>query len=453
MLLDNQQHGTYKERASKTSLYYSEAALNSALGALKTDTSWLTTPFTTAADMTEMGTNYSSITGSPTVTYLVYDNQTPVNYSVNWDQNGDGMVWVQATTTYQGRTTRVRELVSTAYTVSCLPYSAAWADKNVTLSGTSNIYAVNNDGTPDNSGAPYATTIMVGGTFTGTGSTNLASPGYTTQSVGLDTNGKVSGMASTVTHTTGGVGLLSDYFNTADQFYVMQEGQSGTPWGGDTAAPTITPTPKPTPTPTPTNTSTALPSPLPTYITATPSPTPTAYTSSSDLQMNANLTLTNTTSTVVTYNFKNPVRERQPRAVGQRGAQHHGPLRGRQLHRQRRHCGRHRPVRAPLRGRLHQLEGRQHFHRPPRHDRDHRQRKQRSTGPDMVQGHLADADPTNLAGGDSNNESYTQQRYLLPQYRQRVGERELRHTVARDRLLGALLGQVLHRDVPPAGHV
>ena len=272
MLLDNQQQGTYTERASKTSLYYSEAALNSALSAVKTDTSWLTTPFTTAADMTEMGTSYSSIAGAPSVTYLVYDNQSPVNYSVNWDQNGDGMVWVQATTTYQGRTTRERELVSTASTVSCLPYSAAWADENVTMSGTSNIYAVNDDGTPDLSGAPYATTIMVGGTFTGTGSTNLASPGYTTQSVGLDTNGKVSGVASTVTHTTGGVGLLSDYFNTADQFYLMQEGQSGTPWVGNAAAPTITPTPKPTPTASPTNTSTVLASPLP--PTSPPPPRP-----------------------------------------------------------------------------------------------------------------------------------------------------------------------------------
>ena len=58
-----------------------------------------------------MNTNYSTLSGAPTVTYLVYDNATPVNYNTNWDANGDGKVWVQTTTTYQGRSTRVRVLV------------------------------------------------------------------------------------------------------------------------------------------------------------------------------------------------------------------------------------------------------------------------------------------------------------------------------------------------------
>ena len=108
MLLTNQQWNTARERSSKTSESYAEAALNSAVVGVENDNSWLTTPFTNA---TEMSADYSTISGAPTVTYQVYDNLTPVNYGVNWDSNGDGEVWVQTTTTYQGRTTTVRELV------------------------------------------------------------------------------------------------------------------------------------------------------------------------------------------------------------------------------------------------------------------------------------------------------------------------------------------------------
>ena len=161
MLLTNQQWNTARERSSKTSESYAEAALNSAVVGVENDNSWLTTPFTNA---TEMSADYSTISGAPTVTYQVYDNLTPVNYGVNWDSNGDGEVWVQTTTTYQGRTTTVRELVQSKKSLSVIPFSAAWTDTNMTLTGTSNIYYVNGDGTPDTSGSPYATTIECGGT-------------------------------------------------------------------------------------------------------------------------------------------------------------------------------------------------------------------------------------------------------------------------------------------------
>ncbi len=61
------------------------------------------------------------------------------------------------------------------------------------LNGTSNIYGVNLDGTPDTSGAPYATGVMCGGNFTANSSTTLASPADSThtQSLGLQVNGTV----------------------------------------------------------------------------------------------------------------------------------------------------------------------------------------------------------------------------------------------------------------------
>ena len=58
-------------------------------------------------------------------------------------------------------------------------------------------------------------------------------------------------------------------------------------------------------------------------------------------------------------------------------------------------------------------------------------------GPIWCRAISADADPTNLGGGSDNNEVYdgSSGTYTL-QYRESVGERQLRHTVARDRLLG-----------------
>ena len=231
MMLDNQQHATAKSRETKTSLYFAEAGLSSAANAVKNNTSWLTTAYTDSSN-TGMNQDYytSALAGAPGVTYTVYDNASPVNTAIHYDQNGDGEVWVEADTKYLGRTTRVRELVSSSTKTSILPKAAAWTDTNMTLTGTSNIYGVQNDGTPDDSGAPYVTTVMVGGAFTGTGATTLAYPGHSVQSLGLQINnvptGGPSGVPAGITYATGGVGLLSDYFDQAHQAALMTEAQA-----------------------------------------------------------------------------------------------------------------------------------------------------------------------------------------------------------------------------------
>jgi type II secretory pathway pseudopilin PulG len=226
VMLDNQQHATFKERTSKTSLYYADAALSSAASAAENDTTWLTNSSYTV-NQTTYNQVYSASFGSsaPTPVYAVYDNLNPVNTAVTHDSNGDGEVWVQASVTWNGKTSSVRELVSSSTKTSILPKAAAWTDTNMVLSGTSNIYGVNNDGTADDSGAPYVTSVMCGGNFTGNSSSNLAYPGHTVQSLGLDVNGSVSGVPTSVNHTTGGVGLLSDYFDQAHQANLMFEAQ------------------------------------------------------------------------------------------------------------------------------------------------------------------------------------------------------------------------------------
>jgi hypothetical protein len=93
------------------------------------------------------------------------------------------------------------------------------------LDGSSNIYGVNNDNTPDDSGAPYVTTIMVGGDFSDNSNTDLAYPGHTVQSLGLQVNGTVPSSPA-LSWTKGGVGLLSDYFDEAHQAALMTEAQA-----------------------------------------------------------------------------------------------------------------------------------------------------------------------------------------------------------------------------------
>ena len=166
------------------------------------------------------------------MTYRVYDNAATINGSTPaYDANGDGMVWVEVITTYQGRITRVRQLVSSSTTVSILPKAAAYADTSITLSNTADIYGVNKDGTPDTSGAPYVTTIMAGNNFTATSSADLASPADSThtQSLGLQVNGTVTTPGHNFSPVIGGVGLLSDYFDQAHQAALTDEAQSGMP--------------------------------------------------------------------------------------------------------------------------------------------------------------------------------------------------------------------------------
>ena len=227
MMLDNQQHATAKSREAKTSLYFAEAGLSSAANAVKGTNSWLTTAYTDSSSTTGMNQGYSTIAGAPVVSYCVYDNASPVNTAIHYDQNGDGEVWVEADTKYLGRTTRVRELVSSSTKTSILPKAAAWTDTDMELDGSSNIYGVQNDGTPDDSGAPYVTTVMVGGAFSGTSATTLAYPGHSVQSLGLQINkGAPSGVPGGITYTPGGVGLLSDYFDQAHQAALMTEAQA-----------------------------------------------------------------------------------------------------------------------------------------------------------------------------------------------------------------------------------
>jgi Tfp pilus assembly protein PilX len=245
MMLANQQGATANERQQKTSLYYADAALN---GAVKRSENKMISQTTTDPWVTqdEMLANITAAFGGSlpvgvTATCITYDNLTPVNRSVKYDSNNDGMMWVEVTVTYQGKTTRMRVLVvqTTKSVVARFPKAALFSDGNINLNGGSgDIYAVNDDGTPYIPSPPgnYMTTIMAGGNFSGNSSTDLAAPGSTTQSVGIKVNGSVSPSGKYGGVTKGGVPALSDYFNQADQANLMFEAKSGTPTQANASA-------------------------------------------------------------------------------------------------------------------------------------------------------------------------------------------------------------------------
>ncbi|MEI7902016.1 MAG: hypothetical protein WCK89_17325 [bacterium] len=224
MLVINQQGASARESKSKTSLYYAEAALNSATSALKANTSWLLPP-TAGSDTilaAEMAAKYDSIVPSPPpATYAVYDNQLVVDRAITWDKGGgepiaapvatsfDGKVWVEVKVTYRGRTTILRQMVVSKTlslasalakaAVFCGAAGAAGANDNITFSGSGDAYtatftgwpATNANGVPYIGGAPYPTAIKSAGNITGVNATNLAL-GSNVQSLGVQANGSVT---------------------------------------------------------------------------------------------------------------------------------------------------------------------------------------------------------------------------------------------------------------------
>ena len=266
----NQQHATARVRAEKQSFYAAEGALDTGVRLAKinkimsTTSEWLTPE--------ELATAFAGA-GFPAgadVTYRVYDNLSTINYSIKWDQGGpvspttpDNRVWVEATVTYHGETTRTRVLVQQTRKpfAEALPKAVTYSDTGIKLNDSSDIYALNEDGTPDTSGFPYVTSITAGGTwlpstpsgqaevgrFTLSSTADLASPGTTTQSLGITVNGSVkvgsttfnsapSGSVSASGHTfnsvviqPGVVGYLSDYFDQAAQDSLQSESMVANP--------------------------------------------------------------------------------------------------------------------------------------------------------------------------------------------------------------------------------
>ena len=242
MLLANEQGASADSRKAKTSLYYAEAALDSAVNGIKvTNVSGVNFPTTSpgidvASVYDTLNLQYAQACPPPLPSpeYKVYDNPATgvVNRNVSYDANGDHKLWVEATVKYpatpQGHTTTVRQLMDSSTVSSILPEAALYADTDITMNGTSDVYAIKPNGT-FYATSEIITSVMAGDDLTGNASTNLAPPTGTDRSLGVNVNGTVSlpalGTNYGVNPKT--VGLLSDYFDDARQYAMTVESQSG----------------------------------------------------------------------------------------------------------------------------------------------------------------------------------------------------------------------------------
>ena len=238
MVIGNQQHATAMERSRKTTQQYADGALDTAVTFAKTKTmsqtsgAWLT-PAELLLAFTE-GFDGGVLPEGMTVEFFVYDNG---GSAAGYDANGDHMMWLEVVLTYQGKTSRMRVLIRQleVSVISALPKAVVYSDTGISLEGTSDVYAVQDDGvTPWPAAPPYATTVMAGGgnysaagakNVTVNGSANLAAPGSSVQSVNFKVNGTVSRSFNDT--IIGGVGLLSDYFDQAAQADLGDESQAG----------------------------------------------------------------------------------------------------------------------------------------------------------------------------------------------------------------------------------
>jgi hypothetical protein len=282
-VIANESKATQITRYRTQSFYGGEAALDSAIQMAKVapspmPTASTGTPWLTQAQL-EAAFNSEFPTGS-TVEYKVYDNVSSIDFAnlVLWDSNGDRRMWVDATATApDSRNTKTRERVLvqqvTMPFAAALPKAVTYSDTGIKLNNSSDIYAVNADGSAITDGS-MPTYISAGGTwtpsmptsspdwrevgrFTLNSTANLAAPTSTVQSLGIKVNGSVKVGSTTYTSAPnhkipntgtpkftnvfiapGTVGFLSDYFDQAAQASLVDEAQEGAAIATANPAPT-----------------------------------------------------------------------------------------------------------------------------------------------------------------------------------------------------------------------
>jgi Tfp pilus assembly protein PilX len=176
----NTQHATAADRTQVSSLDYAEAGLDGAILAVRTQ-SWPSQNGAFAA--ADLKAAYeATYPDGPALSVQVYDNQNPVDKSVTWDKGSpsspttpDGELWVEASVTVTGRTSRVRELVGQVNTTGqfSVPAAAIYTDGNVAFtSGGGDVFGIKYDANGNwTADTTESSAVYAGGSFTGNWST------------------------------------------------------------------------------------------------------------------------------------------------------------------------------------------------------------------------------------------------------------------------------------------
>jgi Tfp pilus assembly protein PilX len=293
-VLANEQGATATDRTRSQSFDYAEAGLDSAVMAVRTtawpvaSSSFAQSTLTAAYDATYPSDN------RPALIVKVYDDQPTINEAITWDKGSpasattpDGKLWVEASVTYNGETSRVRTLVGQVNSTGSfsMPAAAIYTDGNVAFtSGGGDAFGIRY---PDpNSTSWVADTgknaaIYAGGSFSGNWSTDL-SPNGGAVTLQVKTNGTVYNPKlgiGTAVAGSGGVPALSTVLPQATIDTMTAQAKAGTPTKANASGTVVNST----------------------LLTQLQKTSPQTYTASSDLVVNGNLTLGGGEST---FNFK-----------------------------------------------------------------------------------------------------------------------------------------------------
>ncbi|GEM_PF-2805908 len=148
MVTANTQGATAANRTQVQAFNIAEAGLNSAVaGAVNSawpDVSTMTfsqTELMAAFASAYPTASYPDPKARPEATVTAYDDLTPINTSVAWDSDGNGIMWVQANGTYGDKTARIRTKIQrTVASGSAIKTGVGvYAGGNVSLTGTGQI--------------------------------------------------------------------------------------------------------------------------------------------------------------------------------------------------------------------------------------------------------------------------------------------------------------------------
>ena len=210
----NAMHGTARDREQTQAFNLAEAALNKAMNVLATQ--WPSTSgslpqvdptafWTQFASSSPISGQFAAPAAGGRVSVQFYDNGTPpIDKSVNWDKNGDRLMWVEAQGNVGQRSARIRaEVYLPPATLGLFASQAIWTPGTAYISGSSAVSA-----------SVLATGTTLATIFCSNPTTAVQNGSGTSSQINVDTSaGKTGGLSPDV------LGYLKDLAQSSGSYY------------------------------------------------------------------------------------------------------------------------------------------------------------------------------------------------------------------------------------------